>query len=87
MISEKRRRNYPSFFDLMACTREHTLYRNTNKIKFIFIMWLQYYAHSDWAVLSFNDQALLARCPRHIPVQSVFNLMVDILKDTFVMVN
>ena len=48
-------------------------------------MWLQYYAHSDWALLSFSDQALLARCPRHI--QSVFNLMVDILKDTFVMVN
>ena len=76
----------------MPCTREHTLYRNTHKINFIFIMWLQYYAHSDWlfsrndwALLSFNDQALLARCPRHI--QSVFNLMVDILKDTFVMVN
>ena len=62
----------------MPCTREHTLYRNTNKIKFIFIMWLQYYAHSDWALLSFNDQELLARCPRHM--QSVFNLMVDILK-------
>lgn len=62
MISEKRRRNYPSFFWPMPCTREHTLYRNTNKIKFIFIMWLQYYAHSDWALLSFNDQALLARC-------------------------
>ena len=33
------------------------------------------YACSDW-LFSFNYQALLARCPRHI--QFVFNLMVDI---------
>ena len=33
---------------------------------------------SDW-LFSCNDQALLARCPRHI--QCVFNLIVDILMD------
>ena len=43
----------------------------------VFIIWLQGYARSDW-LFSCNDQALLARCPRHI--QSVFNFMiVDIL--------
>ena len=36
---------------------------------------------AKWALLSCNDGALLARCPRHI--QSVLNLIVDIL----VMVN
>ena len=35
--------------------------------------------------LSCNDRALLARCLRHI--QSVFNLIVDILMDIHVMVN
>ena len=41
---------------------------------------------SDWlfscnveALFSCNDQALLARCARHI--ESVFNLIVDILMD------
>ena len=37
------------------------------------------------ALFSFNDWALLARCSRHI--QSVFNLIVDILMDIHVMVN
>ena len=37
------------------------------------------------ALCSCNDQALLARCPRHI--QSVFHLIVDILMDILVMVN
>ena len=51
----------------------------------VFIIWLQWYARSDW-LFSCNDQALLARCPRHI--QSVFNFMiVDILMDIHVMVN
>ena len=40
---------------------------------------------AKWARLSCNDQALLARFPRHI--QSVFNLIVDILMDIRVMVN
>ena len=40
---------------------------------------------AKWARFSCNDQALLARCPRHI--QSVFNLIVDILMDIRVMVN
>ena len=48
-----------------------------------FIIWLQQYARSDWLFLC-NDRALLARCPRHI--QSVFNLIVDILMDIHVMV-
>ena len=39
---------------------------------------------SDW-LFSCNDQALLARCPRYI--QSVFNLLVDILMDIYVMVD
>ena len=38
----------------------------------------------DW-LFSCNDRALLAWCPRHI--QSVSNLMVDILMDIHVMVN
>ena len=51
----------------------------------VFIIWLQWYARSDW-LFSCNDQALLARCPRHI--RSVFNFMiVDILMDIHVMVN
>ena len=37
------------------------------------------------ALFSCNDLALLARCPRHI--QSVFNLIVDIVMDLHVMVN
>jgi len=37
------------------------------------------------ALFSCIDQALLARCPRHI--QSVFNLIVDILREIHVMVN
>ena len=36
-------------------------------------------------VISCNDRALLARCPKHI--QSVFNLIVDILMNIHVMVN
>ena len=40
--------------------------------------------HTDW-LFHCNDRALLARCPRHI--QSVFNLIVDILMDIHVMVN
>ena len=40
---------------------------------------------SDWLFFFCNDPALLARCPRHI--QSVFNLIVDILMDIYVMVN
>ena len=46
--------------------------------------------HSDWlffcndrALFPCNDQAILARCPRHI--LSVFNLIVDILMEIHVM--
>ena len=38
--------------------------KSTRAIYF-FIIWLQYYARSDW-LLSSNDRALLARCPRDI---------------------
>ena len=48
------------------------------------IIWLQWYVCSYW-LFSCNDRALLARCPRHI--QSVLNLIVDILMDTHVVVN
>ena len=48
------------------------------------IIWLQQYMCSDW-LFSCNDQAILARCPRYI--QSVFNLLVDILMDIYVMVD
>ena len=58
----------------------------------VFIIWQQSYARSDWlfscsdwALFSCDDQALLARCPGHIP--SVFNLIVDIVLDIHVMVN
>ena len=40
---------------------------------------------THWLAVSCNDQAILARYPRHI--QSVFNLVVEILMDIHVMVN
>jgi len=49
-----------------------------------FIIWLQYYARSDW-LFSSNDQAILARCPRDI--QFVFNLILVILVDIHVIID
>ena len=53
----------------------------------IIIIWLKHYAHSDWLLGRhyFLVITLLARYPMHI--QSVFNLIVDILMDIHVMVN
>ena len=58
--------------------------------KWYIIIWLQYYAHSNWLLsghyfLYCNYRALLSRWPKHI--QSVFNLIVDILMDIHIMVN
>ena len=43
------------------------------------------FSYYDRALFSCNDRALLARCSRHI--QSVLNLIVDILMDIHVMVS
>ena len=61
----------------------HTVFSFLDPLR-AFIIWLQRYTPSDW-LFSCNDQALPARCPRRI--QSVFNLVVDILMDIHVMVN
>ena len=58
----------------VQCVRFHSVIH-------IFIKWLQWCARSDW-LYSCNDRALLARCPRHM--QSVFDLMVDILMNIYV---
>ena len=68
---------------------KYNCHRLTNKLAVIllshnFMIWLQWYARSDW-LFSCNEQAVIARFPKHI--QSVFNLIVDILTDMYVTVN
>ena len=65
--------------NLQNFRRNFGQWNHTCQLIQVFIIWLQQYACSNWllkqAVFSCNDQALLARCPRHI--QPVFNLIVD----------
>ena len=60
------------FLDLYMIISGNTLYYMAT---IVCALWLA----AKRALFSFNDWALLARCSRHI--QSVFNLIVDILMD------
>ena len=51
---------------------ENLSFNYLKALLWLFIIWLQYYARSDW-LFSCNKRALLATCPRHI--RSVFNLI------------